>query len=84
MREKIMKYITDIDYRRKMTPVITFLLILLIPCTGWNLLLLYWIVNEYISYKQAKVLWIKCINFIIGLLLLLMFIHNVIIRMVLK
>ena len=55
---------------------ISFGLAFLIPILGWNPLLLLWIVNGCLSYKEAKSNSIKIFNAVLVLLFGVLFIIN--------
>ena len=70
------KWILNPDRRYVLFIGISFGLAFLIPILGWNPLLLLWIVNGCLSYKEAKSNSIKIFNAVLVLLFGVLFIIN--------
>jgi len=70
------KWILNPDRRYVLFIGISFGLAFLIPILGWNPLLLLWIVNGFLSYKEAKSNSIKIFNAVLVLLFGVLFIIN--------
>lgn len=70
------KWVLNPDCRYILFMGISFGLAFLIPILGWNPLLLLWIVNGCLGYKEARFNSIKIFNAVLVLLFGLLFANN--------
>ena len=72
-----MEWIHVPQYRNRIFVVISFVLIMLLPSTGWNPLLILWTVNECLAFKENKQSKIRFFYLTIAIIFVLMIAVNV-------
>ncbi len=80
MFKKYANWIFNPNRRYHIFTLLSFGLILLYPFFGWNPILILWIVNAALAYKEHKSSKFRFVHFTIALLLSILVLSNIVMR----
>ena len=58
--------------------ILSFVLLFLLPQIGWNAVLIIWVINAYLGYREKKNSPVRFAHIVVGILLVLLLAVNIV------